>query len=221
MRVDIFNLFDPVALGIVMTGTIIATIARCGWNQAIPAVQALASMSGRGFDADANRAALARLVPEIRERGPLCADPPLPPDPDVSRMVHDYLSKGKIEPALKAVRAHRKTRESKAQSAASFFEQAGELAPVFGLVGTLLAVTQLAPSAQQNTAQITMEAVSGAVLSTLYGVVIAHLVCVPLARAIERRCTEEERARTQVLAWFEDELSRAGASQPAQLRGVA
>lgn len=221
MPVDMMNLFDPVALGVVLAGTIMATIARSGWSQVISAVHALGTLTVRGFDADANRAALARLVPGIRERGPLCLDPPMPPDPEISRLLHDYLSKGEIEPPLQAARVHRMARERKAQAAASVFEQAGELAPVFGLVGTLLAITQLAPVGDNNAAQITMTAVAGAVLSTLYGVLAAHLVWVPLARAIERRSAEQEHARSELLLWFEDEVSRARSSHPAPLRGVA
>ena len=222
---EMMELFDPVALAVVLAGTALATLARSGLGHAGLAFGALIRLQRGGFDADANRAAIARIVPDIRRHGPLCSDGPLPPDPVFARLVDRYLAKGQIGPPLAEARAQRLLRERRAQQAASVFEQAGEIAPVFGLVGTLLSITQLMPVEGAGAAEATMTAVAGAVLSTLYGVLAAHLLCVPLARAIERSSADEEFARSQLLDWFEAELERAHGDMArrasATLRGVA
>ena len=53
-------------------------------------------------------------------------------------------------------------------------------------------------------------AVSTAVLSTLYGLLVAHLLILPLARRIERRGEEEERARAEMFIWLKEQLRDVG-----------
>ena len=57
------SLFDAKALIIVVAGTWLATLARCGWLDMAAAIRALGQLYGPVFDANANRAAMAS-VPE-------------------------------------------------------------------------------------------------------------------------------------------------------------
>jgi chemotaxis protein MotA len=95
---------------------------------------------------------------------------------------------------------------------------------VFGLIGTLYGLTQLAPGGAGNASLAIMGAVSSAVLTSLYGALLAHLVCHPLASAIERRGAADEHAREALADWFTQQL--AVTDEPAggrrgHLRGVA
>jgi len=215
-------LIDPGALAIVIAGTLLAATARCGWHDVRAAASALRQLWQPTFDADDNRAALARSIPEIRKRGHLCAENPLPPDPAFAALVEDYLVSGSIEGLHNAARAQRSTREIARARAVRVFDYAGELAPVFGLVGTLFAISQLSPVAGSHAAETTMQAVATAVLSSLYGVLTAHIVYIPLAGAIERRGIREEEARLELLDWFEAELTETRKHAPiASLKDVA
>lgn len=219
----VLNAFmDPGALTIVLAGTLIATIARCGWRSSLAAARALTRLGTARFDDDANRAALARAAPEIKRRGPLCADAPPPPDRSIARLVESYLINGSLDALHMTARAERTSREIARSQSMQVFEYAGELAPIFGLVGTLFAITQLTPDTAFSAAETAMAAIATAVLSTLYGVLTAHLVCVPLARIIERSGEREEAARAKLIDWFEAELTRvrprAIAEPPARLR---
>ncbi len=211
--------FDPGALVIVLAGTALATTARCGWLDMGTAIRAFIGLTSANFDAHANRAALARSVPEIKRRGHLCADAPLPPDRATAAMVKAYLVSGSIEALHTAARAERSTREIVRGQAMRVFDYAGEQAPIFGLVGTLFAITQLNPAATSSTTEAMMGAVGTAVLSSLYGVLTAHLFCVPIAGAIERRGLREETARGELLDWFEAELSGENARAQAKALG--
>ena len=200
-------LFDAGALGIVIAGTLIATVARCGWHDLRSAAGALVRLGTAPLDCDANRAALARTIAAVRTKGHLCSDVPLPPDRAFAELVEGYLVTGAIEAMHTAAHNQQATREAVHAKAVRVFEYAGEIAPVFGLVGTLFAISQLAPSGQLSLAETTMAALATAVLSTLYGVLTAHIIYVPLAGAIERRGMREEEDRRALLGWFERELS--------------
>jgi len=201
------SLLDPVALAIVLIGTVCATLAREGWQNMAIAISAAFKLGQKGFEANATRAALARTVGAFNRFGHLGAEPIDPPDVATRKLLNTYIRSGSVETMLKLARAQRRTREIASVSAARVYETAGELAPVFGLVGTLFAITQLMPEMEASSADIVMASVAGAVLSSLYGVLSAHLLFYPLARAIERRGDREEVARSLLLEWFESQIS--------------
>ncbi|MCK0097853.1 MotA/TolQ/ExbB proton channel family protein [Qipengyuania sp. S6317L1] len=222
------RLLDADALIIVLLGTVLATLARQGWHDVKLAVPAAIGLLGKGFDADATRSALARTVGEINRFGHLGAQPVDPPDTATRELLDTYIWSGSIEAMLKLARAQRLKREINSVAAVRVYENAGELAPVFGLVGTLFAITQLMPDLSASASQTVMRSVAGAVLSTLYGVLSAHLVFYPLARAVERKGDREETERTMLLDWFENELtdgrsfpSRASRSSVSGMKDVA
>ena len=73
-------LLDPGALAIVIAGTVLATVARCGWRDFGTALRSAGGLLRGGFATDANRKALALAVSAIQRDGPRRADPALPPD---------------------------------------------------------------------------------------------------------------------------------------------
>lgn len=219
------SLFDPGALAIVVAGTVLACVARSGWREFGAALGQAGSLLRRGFDGDANRKALALAVTGIQRDGSHRADPALPPDRALGMMLETFLRHGAVDTMLSTWRAQRSQDEARRTRAVQVFEWAGELAPVFGLIGTLYGLTQLAPagSVSPDTA-IIMAAVSTAVLTSLYGALLAHLVCFPLASAIERRGSQDEAAREALCDWFVEQLKRspvAAQERRAVLRGVA
>jgi chemotaxis protein MotA len=226
MPPDFSTLFDPGALGIVIAGTVLATVARCGWRDFGAALKAAGGLTRRGFQRETNRKALAQAVQAIQRDGHHRASPDLPPDRALGLMLETYLRHG--APAMLGAiqRAERALDEARRVSATQVFEWAGELAPVFGLIGTLYGLTQLAPGAAQGadaTATI-MAAVSAAVLTSLYGALLAHLVCYPLASAIERRGLADEQEREALAEWLAgqiDLIDNAAQERRAHLRGVA
>ena len=206
MSNSIMALMDPHAFLVVTLGTMLATLAHCGWRNTKAGLRAAGQLAGAGFDEHANRAALARFSRTLRGNGRLRVEPPNLPDQAMTTLIRSYLLDGSLDAMHAKTQAQRKARMARCARGAQIFETAGELAPVFGLVGTLFAITQLAPNAGESAAQTTMAAVAVAVLSSLYGVLSAHLVYLPLGRAIERRGEIAEAQRTGLLDWFEAEL---------------
>lgn len=214
-------LFDAQALVIVVIGTLLATLARSGLRECAVASQAARELTTRGFEAGTNRAALARIARTFGDRGYGHADFRPPPDPPLAELIGEVLATGSSRELQSNARNQRELRDSRRREAQRVFEQASELAPVFGLVGTLFAITQLMPQSGLGTVEVTMASVATAALSSLYGVLLAHFVMLPLARAIERRGIREERERAAAIDWFESQLTGASLGRKPVLRDVA
>ncbi|RMD86614.1 MAG: flagellar motor protein MotA, partial [Alphaproteobacteria bacterium] len=67
--------------------------------------------------------------------------------------------------------------------------RAGEVAPAMGLIGTLIGLVQMLGSLDDPTR--IGPAMAVALLTTLYGALLAHLVFLPLATKAERMATDE------------------------------
>ena len=218
---SVAQMIDPGALAIVLAGTLLATIARCGWSDIRRATIALFQLRTQFFDADANRTSLAKTLRTIEQKGPLCADVPLPPDPGLAKAIAAFLQAGSLDALHSLRRSQRAAREAERSSAVRVYEYAGELAPVFGLVGTLVAITQLVPQAGETATETTLAAIATAVLSTLYGVLTAHLICIPIGRAIERKGEREDFEREELFEWLDLHLRGLRSVSAARLRDVA
>lgn len=217
-------LFDPAALAIVVAGTVLGTVARCGWREFGAALVTAGGLLRRGFRSDANRKALALAIGAVQRDGHRRADPALPPDRALGLMLETYLRHGTLEAIGQVRRSERALDEARRVGAAQVFGWAGELAPVFGLIGTLYGFTQLTPDPGAATSITIMAAISTAVLTSLYGALLSHLLCHPLAGAIERRGHAEEREREALAEWFTTQIESSDPgvrARRAHLRGVA
>ncbi len=217
---NLVAVLDPIALAIVITGTLLATAARGGWRDIAAALAALLRFVQPEFPMDRNRKALARTARAILQDGRLRAEIPPLPDPAIERLVDCFIRLRSLDAMRECHREDRARREAKKAAAVRTFEHAAELAPVFGLAGTLFAITQLTPV---DTAVVegTIGSISTAALSTLYGVLSAHLVFAPLGGAIERQCDREERARANLLEWLCLQLDEKKPAALVGLRDVA
>ena len=77
------------------------------------------------------------------------------------------------------------------------FKGMGDAAPAFGMIGTLIGLVQMLASMSDPASIGPSMAV--ALLTTLYGAVIANLVCLPLADKLTLRSEQEETNRNIVL----------------------
>lgn len=202
-----FSLIDGHAAVIVFGGTVIASALASGWAAFRGAVADALCLLRAPLDEGANRAALARLAYAIERKGRFAAEAPLPPDPALAEMVAAYLRMGEVQALREARRIRFAAARTQRNQTVAIWRQTGELAPVAGLAGTLYAIAQLAPvSGDGAFALATAHAVGTAVISTFYGLLFAHLVCLPLAGAMARRAQAEQALRTRLIDWFESQL---------------
>lgn len=194
------RLLDPTALLLVLGGTILATLLRSGFAEIGNALRGIGSLFRRRFSEGRARSALAIQVQQINREGLLRAPQVATPDADLSAAIGAMLHRRSVEALIDHHAARRVERERVAGDAVRFFNLAADLGPVFGLAGTLVALTQL------PTGGLAPDAISGvvssAVLTTLYGVLSANLIYGPLGRQIARVSEREELDRQAVVDWI-------------------
>lgn len=96
------------------------------------------------------------------------------------RMYVDGYSK---ELVLQTLREHNQLFMSHARNSAAVFRSVGDAAPAFGMMGTLVGLIQMLSNL--NDPSSIGPAMAVAMLTTLYGVMLAHLFALPLADKIE------------------------------------
>lgn len=210
------TLFDPLGALIVVGGTCLATVLRCGVGDTRSALNAAARLFQPRFRAVRARAELAAQVQEIQQDGVIRAEAHHVGDAEIDDVTDALIGSRSIEALQEAHVAHKRRRQGESRRAIRTFDQAAELSPVFGLAGTLVSLTRL-PGNPDSASDFT-SAISMAVLTTLYGLLLGNLLFAPVGRMILRRAASEERERQRVLDWLERQVAGAlphTLSQPA------
>lgn len=205
------KLFDPAALLLVVGGTILATLFRCGREEIAHAAQMLRALLRKRFSEQRVRGALAIQAQKISAEGLLRAQLVRIADKELADGIASMFDARSVDALTHHHSLQRLHRERVAADAENVFNLAADLAPVFGLAGTLIALTQL-PAAGLAPEAIS-GAVSSAVLTTLYGVLSANLLFAPLARKVSRVAASEEIERQATLDWF---MGQIAIGQPVQ-----
>jgi len=212
------TLFDPLGGAIVVGGTCLATVLRCGVADTRTALAAAARLLRPRFRASRARSELATQVQEIQQDGVIRAEAHHVGDAEFDDVTDALIGSRSLEALQAAHVAHKRRRLGHNRRAVRTLEQAAELSPVFGLAGTLVSLTRL--PADPGAASDFTGAISMAVLTTLYGLLLGNLLFAPLARMIARRAAREESERQRVLEWLERQVAGAlpgsHASHPAQ-----
>lgn len=203
----LMNLVDGPSALIVGGGTLVATMLRCGWRDCRTTLRKLGQLGHAPFDADATRAELAVQVQEIQQDGLLRAHSHHTGDSEFDEATDALIDRRSVAALLQAHEAHKARRVEQSERAVRTLAQASELAPVFGLAGTLVSLSQLPADGLARGAFA--GAIAMAVLTTLYGLLSANLLFAPLARVIERKAQAEEAARQAVIDWLAGQLAEA------------
>lgn len=208
------NWIDPVAIAIVLIGTMAATLLRCGFADTRIALAALRGMVEPAFDVAKAKAELSKQVREIADDGFIRAEPHHFGDVEFDTISDIMISQRSIQSIHGAHQGYKQRRLDTAQRAARTFDSAAELAPVLGLAGTLFALGQAPGANAQGTGLV--DAIAMAVVTTLYGLVAANFLFAPIAAAIARRSRQEERDRDEVLDWLAEGVRRIGKAAPVE-----
>lgn len=199
------SLVDPASILVVLGGTLLATVLRAGPKGAGVALGAVLALPQRRFDAGAIKARLAGQVREICSDGLLRAAATPVGDRAIDEANATLVRTRSLDEFHAVLERHHGAREARGQRAVAALGTAAESASAFGLVGTLLALAQMGAGQMEQGLETTLAA---AVLTTLYGVLLAHLVFAPLAEAVERALKAEEKARADVGEWMADQVAR-------------
>lgn len=204
---DITSFLDGRSAAIVLGGTLVATVLRCGLNDCRRALTAVGALGRTKFEAEKVRAELAIQVQEIKQDGILRADPHEVGDSEFDEVSGTLIRQRSVPALLAAHEGHKARRLAFNNSAVRTLAQASELAPVFGLAATLISLAMLPRTGISGGDYAST--ISMAVLATLYGLVLANLVLAPLACIVNRRAETEEVERQRVLDWLAEQVAAA------------
>jgi chemotaxis protein MotA len=195
------NLFtpfiDPLAITIVVGGTLVATALRGPLTDSVAAFAALRRLAGTPFDPEEARARIVKAE-RISKGNLIAADAALLADRDVAAAV-EAIGDGAGPDAVEALLVRRGVaRRERHAIVQDYWAAAAEAAPAMGMVGTLLGLVRMF-RAMSDPATIG-SAMAVALLATLYGALLGNLVCAPIAARLRRQSRREELARRRLLA---------------------
>lgn len=181
------------SLLIVLGGTMAITFVSFSPGEVFRSVPIVISVMFRRPQ-DASKAALMtlKLADEARRKGHLGLPQGIAQMRDepflrkALEMVADGTETKEIERILDNAMAANASRE---QSVARILRRAAEIAPAMGLIGTLVGLVQML-NRLDSPAEIG-PAMALALLTTLYGAVMANMVLSPLASRVERHASDE------------------------------
>ena len=196
--------FDPLAFSIVVGGTMIVT-----W------VSATGKDGGRGFgalrpffrarparDAETADRAVRRIQHLSAYKGTMCADRVKSPVDFVHRAACKLADADSAERFAVWAREELEDRRARHNSAIGLWRYAAEVAPAMGMIGTVIGL--VAMFARMNDPSAMGPAMAVAMLTTLYGLILAFGICGTIAARLERlseaECAWQARVAERLLA---------------------
>ena len=190
--------FNVPGLLIVGGGTVAATLINESLSQVTGAMKVgLQAFFVKQSDAVQTIQQVIDLAAKARKEGLVSLENEPIEDEFLARGVRlgvDGLSPEAIEAILQAELKTLKQRHTRGQT---IFKFMGSTAPAMGMVGTLVGLVQMLKTLDDPAA--IGPAMAIALLTTLYGAIIAFLVCNPIASKLEHRTDEEVAQKTLAL----------------------
>ena len=186
---------DPVAIGIVGGGTILATVLRTPGRDLARGVAAVRFVGRTPFDASPLVTQVEALSRITARHGVMQLDRSVIRDADVAAAMAAIVDGADAAHVRRLVEDRRTARFERHRAAAEMWAAAAEFAPAMGMIGTLIGLVRLFTSMTDPKAIGTAMAI--AVLATLYGALLGNLVCLPIAARLKRLARAEcvERGR--------------------------
>lgn len=186
------------SLLIVVGGTIAACFIMESMKHAIGAVKvAKNAFFEKGADATETIKQILELSNTARREGILALENKKVDDDFLAkglRMAVDGIPREEIRETLTVELVSMKQRHQRGQK---FFKFSAATAPSMGMIGTLIGLVQMLQTLDDPSSIGPSMAV--ALLTTLYGAVVAFFICNPIAEKLERRSSEETTNMTVVI----------------------
>lgn len=203
---------DARALGIVLGGTALAVVLRTPFADLRRGVGALRVLVRRRVDVEPLLAQIDALTRIARRHGLIALDRSIIRDPDIAAAAAAIVDGASADDVERLLDARRMARAERHHAAAEFWASAAELAPAMGMVGTLVGLVQMFTAMRDPGAIGSAMAI--ALLTTLYGALLANLVAAPVAARLRRDARCEAAARIRLVA----PLAALAAIEPSRSR---
>lgn len=210
------QLLDPTAALLVGGGTALATALRTPLPHLRRAAGALRTLPRASFTADPLLHQIAAQGRIAQRHGVVALDRSVIADADVGAAVAAIVDGGSPDQVTALLAHARRTRIERHLAAAEAWAGAAEAAPAMGMVGTLLGLAQMFAT-MDDPARIG-GAMAVALLATLYGALVANLLCGPIAARLRSAARQEAFERRRLEAPL---AALAAREAPARIRTAA
>lgn len=202
---------DPIALAIVLGGTILATTLRTPVRDLGSALLALRVLPRRRFRADARLEQITALARIAQRHGVHALDRSVIRDADVAGAIALIVDGAQAAAVVEALDAARRRRAERHRIVIECWTGMAETAPAMGMIGTLIGL--VAMFTRMSDPQAIGAAMAVALLATLYGALLANLVAMPVAARLRVAARAEAAGRAQLVAPLA-ELAKREAPRP-------
>ncbi|MBD8677834.1 motility protein A [Sphingomonas sp. CFBP 13720] len=189
---------DPAAALFVVGGTLVALLIRTPLSDLSRGVRAIGALGRAPFSAEPCLTQVAALARIAQRHGVVRLDRSRIADPDTAAAIAAIVDGAGPDVVETLVRHRIDARAERHLAAADLWSALAELAPALGMVGTLVGLVRMF-MAMSDPAAIG-QAMAVALLSTLYGAVLAALVGMPVAGRLRRLARIEAFERARLIA---------------------
>jgi len=183
---------------IVLGGSLAATFIKFSMNDVINTIKVvMKAFMFKTVSAEKTIEDMMKYAKIAKSEGLIALEKEKPED-DFSTKALRYLSDG-IDEALIEEMLKKDIRQTVSRHTVgqNVFKGMGASAPAFGMIGTLVGLVQMLACMSEPSS--IGPAMAVALLTTLYGAVIANLVCLPIADKLEYRSTQEKDNKSIIL----------------------
>jgi chemotaxis protein MotA len=186
---------DPIALAIVLGGTALAVVLRTPLGDLGRGLAALRTLARRRFDAEPLLAQIGAFGRIAQRHGVIALDRSVIADPDLAAAVAGIVDGASPEHVSTLLDQRRLARFERHRAAAEMWSGMADIAPAMGMIGTLIGLVQMFTAMRDP--KTIGAAMAVALLTTLYGAILACLIATPVASRLKRHARHEaqERAR--------------------------
>ena len=133
---------------------------------------------------------IARLADVVRRQGPLGLEN-IPIEDDFLQKGTQYIADGYDSAfILETMQRERDLRLERLEEGKRIFKAMGDAAPAFGMIGTLIGLVQMLTT--MDDPSTIGPAMAVALLTTLYGALIANVVCLPIADKLDAKFKDQQ-----------------------------
>lgn len=190
--------FNFPSIMIVLFGTLLVTLIKFSLNQFLSATKvAVHAFRFRVADTDALIDKSMELANQARAKGALSLEDADIPDEFFKKGI-DLMVDGHKEDVIRSVLGKdMELTVKRHKNGQAIFKAIGDVAPAMGMIGTLIGLVQML-SIMDDPKQIG-PAMAVALLTTLYGAVIANMFALPIANKLELRSADERRTKSLII----------------------
>ncbi len=189
---------NPPSLLIVIGGTLFAVLAKFSVSQFLGAVKV--AVKAFVFKLETQEQLITELVDiaQVARKGGLLSLEDREVDNPFLRKGIELLVDGHDPEVVKSLlQKERMLAMERHRWGAKVFTAMGEVGPAMGMIGTLVGLVQMLSS--MDDPKTIGPAMAVALLTTLYGAMMANMIMLPIADKLKLRMTEESRAQAMII----------------------